>query len=88
MDDKKTIGLAELLEEVDRDLDDFRKKHASDYSVKGVTLWWELERERLVLRHKDVRVARKSLSGRRVWVFVAGCLATFIAGGLTTLLVR
>ena len=32
------IGMTDLLDEVSRDLEDFRKKHASDYSVKNVTI--------------------------------------------------
>lgn len=86
MDDKPEImGMKDLLAEVDRDLDDFRRKHEKDYSVKGVTLWWELEKDRLLVRHKDARVARRHLSSRRAWVFAAGCLAAFVLGALTTL---
>ncbi len=87
MDDKlHTIGMTDLLDEVSRDLDDFRKKHASDYSVKNITLWWELERERLLVRHKDARVTRRSLPGRRVWIFIGSCVVMFAAGATTTLL--
>lgn len=60
MDDKQEIiGLTELLAEVDRDLDEFRKKHPNDFSVKNVTLWWELERERLTTRHSPGSVVKK-----------------------------
>ena len=82
------IGMTDLLDEVSRDLDDFRKKHERDYGVKNVTLWWELERERLLIRHKEARVARHVWSKRRVWAFAVGCLATFFAGVAATLWVR
>jgi hypothetical protein len=79
------IGMADLLDEVSRDLDDFRKKHPGDYSV---TMWWELERERLLIRHKEARVVRRSLSKRRIWMFALGCSATFVAGVMATLWIR
>ncbi len=82
------IGMTDLLDEVSQDLEDFRRKHASDYGVKNITLWWELERERLLVRHKDVRVARHYVPGRRFWRVVAACLATFTSGVLATLLLR
>ncbi len=82
------IGMADLLDEVSRDLEDFRRKHAGDYSVKNVTMWWELERERLLIRHKEARVARRFMSRRRAWLLVVGCIATFAAGALTTLIAR
>jgi hypothetical protein len=82
------IGMTDLLDEVSRDLDDFRKKHASDYGVKNVTLWWELERERLLIRHKEARVARHLMSRRRAWAFAVGCMLTFMAGVVLTLLVK
>ena len=89
MDDTaKTIGMADLLDEVSRDLEDFRRKHASDYSVKNVTMWWELEKERLLIRHKEARVARRFVSRRRVWILIVGCLATFAAGAMSTILIR
>jgi hypothetical protein len=58
-DNQHTIGLNELLDEVSRDLDEFRKKHSNDYGVKNVTLWWALERERLMVRHAGVRAVRQ-----------------------------
>jgi hypothetical protein len=89
MDDTvQTIGMADLLDEVSRDLEDFRRKHASDYGVKNVTMWWELERERLLIRHKEARVARRFMSRRRVWMLAVGCIATFAAGALSTILIR
>ena len=36
-DATKTISLTDLLNEVDLDLDELRKKHASDYGVKNIT---------------------------------------------------
>lgn len=86
-DTANIIGMTDLLDEVTRDLEDFRKKHASDYGVKNITMWWELERERLLLRHKETRVARRLLSKRRAWTFAVGCLATFLAGVLAALAV-
>jgi hypothetical protein len=59
-DAKDTIGLTELLDEVSRDLDDYRKKHPNDYGVKGVTLWWDTEKERLTMRHGSASVLKKS----------------------------
>ena len=60
MDDKQEIiGLAALLDEVNRDIDELRKKHPGDYSVKNLTMWWELERERLVTRHSPASVVKK-----------------------------
>ncbi|HEX3151153.1 MAG TPA: hypothetical protein VHR66_23950 [Gemmataceae bacterium] len=46
-----TIGLTQLLDEIDSDLADFRKKHPTDFGVKTTSMWWELERERLKVRH-------------------------------------
>lgn len=61
MDDRqKTIGLGELLDEASRDLDEYRKKHPNDYGVKGVTLWWDTEKERLTMRHGSATVLRQS----------------------------
>ena len=61
MDDKQeTIGLTELLEEVNRDLDELRKKHSSDYNIRNITMWWDLERERLAARHSPGSVSQES----------------------------
>ena len=86
--EQNIIGMADLLDEVSRDLEDFRRKHATDYSVKNVTMWWELERERLLIRHKEARVARRFMSRRRALLLVVGCFLTFAAGAMSTLLVR
>ncbi len=82
------IGMAELLEEVSRDLQDFRRKHQTDYGVKNVTMWWELEKERLLIRHKEARVARRFISRRGVWLLAVGCLAAFTAGAMSTFVIR
>lgn len=91
MEDKQnSIGLRELLNEVSRDLDEFRKKYPNDYSVKGVTLWWELERERLETRHNPGSVVKKlrSVQGFK-WVmigFFAGCVTMLVANTVILLL--
>lgn len=60
MDDTQhTIGLTDLLAEVDRDLDNLRRKHPSDYGVKNTGLWWELERERLMTRHGPAALVKR-----------------------------
>ena len=81
MDDKQNniIGLADLVDEVHRDLDELRKKHPSDYSIRNITMWWELEKERLLARHGSTSVARKlrrhpNLVRVLVWFF-AGWVA-------------
>jgi hypothetical protein len=80
------IGLQDLLDEVSRDLDDFRRKHPNDYSLKAVTLFWELESERLLVRHQDAAVARGRDRGGRGWRFLAGCVVAFALGAIVTLL--
>lgn len=76
-----TIGFQDLLDEVSRDIDEFRKKHPNDYGVRNVTMWWELERERLVTRHVPgsvIRTLRRVRSMRRLFAwFTAGWLAMF-----------
>lgn len=74
-----TIGLQDLLDEISRDLDNFRKKHASDYGVKNITLWWDMEKERLLVRHVPSSVVRTITGARSVrraigW-FTAGLVA-------------
>jgi hypothetical protein len=60
MEDKReTIGLTDLLDEVSRDIDELRKKHPSDYGVKNLTMWWELEKERLVVRHGSAGAVKR-----------------------------
>jgi hypothetical protein len=76
MDDRQeTIGLMELLDEVHRDLDELRKKHPSDYNIRNITMWWDLEKERLLARHSPGSVVRKlrKIQGVRkmiAWFFV------------------
>jgi len=91
-DAKDTIGLPELLDEVSHDLDEFRKKHASDYTVKNITLWWELERDRVLARHvpaTTLRKLRRVQSVRRMLLlFTAGWLTMAIIETVVRLLVR
>lgn len=83
MDDtRNTIGLSELLDEVGRDLAEFRRKHPGDYQLKNVTMWWELEQERLQVRHagKHVRRPRRFMPAYRsaIW-FLLGCTIVLLA---------
>ena len=85
MDDKQNIiGLADLVDEVHRDLDELRKKHPGDYSIRNITMWWELEKERLLARHGSAGVARKL----RRYPNLARMLAWFFAGWLAMLAVQ
>lgn len=80
MDDTQPlIGLPELLGEIDRDLQDFRAKHQSDFGVKNITLWWELERERLTVRHGPAASVRRSRMTRGAWRLGACFLAGFLS---------
>jgi hypothetical protein len=83
MEDKPhTIGLTDLLSEVDRDLEELRKKHPADYGMKNLGMWWELERERLLVRHgpaTPVQQLRRARGVRRTLVlFTAGWLAMIV----------
>jgi hypothetical protein len=52
MDHKhKAISLKDLMDEMDRDLATLRAKNPQDYSLRPVSLWLSLERERLEMRH-------------------------------------
>ena len=85
MDDtQKTIGLTELLEEVNRDLDELRKKHSSDYNIRNITMWWDLERERLAARHSPGSVVRKVRDSRAL----RSMMTWFFVGWLTMLVVQ
>lgn len=85
MDDtQETIGLTELLEEVNRDLEELRKKHSSDYNIRNITMWWDLERERLSARHSPGSVVRKV---RNTWA-VRRMMTWFFAGWLTMLAIQ
>jgi hypothetical protein len=59
-----TIGLAALLSEVDRDLEEFRTKHPGDFGVKNISLWWELERERTLARHAPGSLVKRHRRAR------------------------
>src|SRR5258708_5802431 len=85
MDDKQnTIGLEALLDEVHRDLDELRKKHPSDYHIKNITMWWELEKERLLARHSPASVVRKLRRMQGIkWLMI-----WFFAGWATMLAVN
>ncbi|GEM_PF-6377634 len=92
MDDKQEIiGLAALLDEVNRDIEELRKKHPGDYSVKNLTMWWELERERLVTRHSPASVVKKlrRVQGvRRLMIgFFAGWATMLAATAVIRLLI-
>ena len=79
-----TIGLTDLVDEITRDLDDFRKKHAGDYSVKNITLWWEMEKERLLVRHAPSTVVRRLTRAKKLWKM----LAWFTAGWIVLLVLQ
>jgi hypothetical protein len=90
-DAQGTIGMAALLDEVDRDIDELRKKHPSDYGVKNLTMWWSLEKERLVTRHGPATAVRKP---RRGWIdghtgllLLAGAV-TWVVGEVLLLILR
>ena len=82
------IGLPELLDEVTRDLAELRSKHPGDYSLKNVTLWWELEKERLTMRHGPASVVKKHawLLRRLTIGFVTGAIAMLAANAVIKLL--
>jgi hypothetical protein len=85
MDDKQeTIGLTALLDDISNDLNELRKKHSSDYNIKNITMWWELERERVVSRHNPgmvVKKLRRIQSAKRL-------MAWFFAGWIVMLAVN
>lgn len=93
MDEKhETIGLAELMEEIERDLDELRKKHSTDYNVKTITMWWQLKRERVMTRHASfsvVKKLRKAQTMKRLMVwFFAGWLTMLTAETIIKLVVH
>lgn len=83
-DEKKTIGLTDLLHEVSRDLEDLCKKHTGDYQLKNVTMWWELEKERLLARHGMDASVKK---WRRFFSRKSG-MPWFFAGWLTMIVLQ
>jgi hypothetical protein len=86
-----TIGLTQLLDEVSNDLDETRKKLPGDYTIKNATMWWELEKERLLTRHGPTKAVRKLLKHRSMkralLAFCAGCAAVVAATVLTRVLI-
>ncbi len=74
-----TIGLSALLDEIDADLSDYRKRNPGDYSIRTIVLWWSLEKERVALRHAPgtmVKALRKAHKTRWMLVlFAAGLIA-------------
>lgn len=92
MDDKQdTIGLTQLLDEVSNDINELRKKHPSDYGVKNLIMWWELERERIIIRHGSTAAVKRLLkirSMKRVMLaFLAGCAAVIAATVVSRVLI-
>jgi len=93
MDDKQTtIGLVELLDEVSHDFDELRKKHSSDYSIKNMTMFWELEKERLLLRHGSIAAVKRLRQipriRRTLLIFSIGWICMLIAQAILQLLIR
>jgi hypothetical protein len=90
-DTPHTIGLTELLGEVDRDLDELRKKHPADYGMKNLGMWWELERERLLVRHGPtalVKELRRTRGLKRaLGLFTAGWLVMLVIQAVLRLIV-
>mgnify|MGYP000024967097 CR=1 FL=1 len=85
MEDKThTLGLTALLDEVSADLDELRKKHPGDYSTKNLTMWWDLERDRLLARHGPTSTVRKLRAVRGM----KRMLAMFSAGWLVMIVVQ
>ena len=85
MDDAQhTIGLSALLDEVDRDLDELRKKNPTDYSLRNITMWWGLERERLTMRHGTAATVKRI---HRVFGYKR-TVVWFFAGWVTMLAVN
>ena len=85
MEDKdQSIGLTTLLDEVSSDLDELRKKHPGDYSTKNLTMWWDLERDRLLARHGPASTVRKLRAVRGM----KRLLAMFSAGWLAMIVVQ
>lgn len=84
----KTIGLSELLDEVTSDLAELRSKHPGDYSVKNITMWWALEKERLAMRHSPASIVTKhaGLLKRLSIGFVAGAVTMLVANTVMKLL--
>lgn len=90
-DSQRTIGLADLLAEITNDLDDFRKKHPTDFGVKNITMWWEMEHERILHRYQSFTLVKtirrlQRYKGFLLWFFAGAALMTGISV-LTRLLI-
>lgn len=85
-DSSSTIGLTALLDEVSADVEALRKKHPGDYSLKNVTLWWELERERVLARHNPGSIVKKAQTIQRLKRFLLWSLVGWCAAALHTTL--
>lgn len=60
MDNKNsTVPLVTLLDEISNDLDELRKQNPTDHSFKGIAMFWNLERERVVARHNPQTAVKK-----------------------------
>jgi hypothetical protein len=81
---QNTIGLETLLDEVGKDLDELRRKHPNDYKLKDISMWWDLERERLLVRHVPSSVIRLKRRLASMKVLMAG----FFVGWLTMIAVQ
>lgn len=86
-----TIGLTQLLDEVGSDIDELRKKNPSDYGMKNLIMWWELERERIILRHGSTAAVKRLLKirsmKRMMLTFLAGCAAVIAATVMSRVLI-
>jgi hypothetical protein len=84
MDDKhKTISLKDLMDEMDRDLATLRAKNPQDYSLRPISLWLSLERERLELRHTPhavVAITHRLRGVKRTAAWVIGGQLVLLAG--------
>ena len=88
----KTIGLIELLDEVTHDIDELRKKHPNDYGVKNMTIWWDLEKERMLNRHGSYAVIKrlrqiKSMK-RSMSLFFGGWISWIALSSVIRLLIK
>ena len=85
MNDKNnTIGLTELLDEISRDLDELKKKNPGDYSMKGIAMYWDMQREKILARHAPTTAVKKF---RRVQGF-RKMMTWFFAGWVVMLIVQ
>jgi hypothetical protein len=87
-----TIGIQELMDEIDKDVADYKARNAGDYSVKNVVMFWQLERERVLIRHLPATLVKKARRARsvRFWLgcFSAAWAALIAVQALIGLLMR